>query len=535
MVYRLLFILFFTQLAYSQETLPKLLDSLAQTSSESEKVSLSMVIATRLADEDWPRTLQYIDIAENTAKKSISEKIMADFHISVGEIYSEKGAWDITLENWIKAYNFYEKKPLKDRYRLENDLAIAYAETKNYDKAFEFFRKLYSYEATGKSPLNSASILNNMGLVLMNKDLDSSMVYFNKSLDLIKDVHSPDLKVMLFTNLGKISILKEDDRAAKHFFNLAIDEASANSMEEDQAWVYGEFSELYLKNEKLDSAIYYSKSAVEIMDSLAPYSLEQLQAMKVLYKSYIKNGDFKKASKYFEKSLEVSDSLNLEDKRVNVQKLLLQEEYRNIDKIRELELIKRRSNNYILFLSLFALLLLMSVLLYRYHNRLKRTELERQLVLANEKQLSTELELKNKELIGKAMIELHRTEVIEDILNDLKQVKIKAENKQIQNAIDLIVNRLKRNSSMNMWKEFEVRFEQVHESFYKNLLKNHPDLTPRDKRLCALLKLNLNSKEISQITGQSPKSVENARTRLRKKLNITNSQTDLSAYLENFG
>jgi DNA-binding CsgD family transcriptional regulator len=80
-----------------------------------------------------------------------------------------------------------------------------------------------------------------------------------------------------------------------------------------------------------------------------------------------------------------------------------------------------------------------------------------------------------------------------------------------------------------------MRFEQVHESFYKNLLAKHPDLTTREKRLAALLKLNLTSKEIAQITGQTSKSVENARTRLRKKLEITNSQTDLSAYLTNFG
>jgi DNA-binding CsgD family transcriptional regulator len=133
------------------------------------------------------------------------------------------------------------------------------------------------------------------------------------------------------------------------------------------------------------------------------------------------------------------------------------------------------------------------------------------------------------------MIEMHRTEIIEDILNDLKEIKLKAAKKETQNAIDYIVKRLKRDTSSNVWEEFELRFEQVHESFYNNLTEKHPDLTSRDKRLCALLKLNLTSKEISQITGQSSKSVENARTRLRKKLDITNSNADLSAYLSIFG
>ena len=77
--------------------------------------------------------------------------------------------------------------------------------------------------------------------------------------------------------------------------------------------------------------------------------------------------------------------------------------------------------------------------------------------------------------------------------------------------------KIKQNTEKHVWEEFELHFEQVHESFYVSLNQKHPELTSRDRRLCALLKLNLNSKEIAQITGQSFKSIENARTRLRKK------------------
>lgn len=131
------------------------------------------------------------------------------------------------------------------------------------------------------------------------------------------------------------------------------------------------------------------------------------------------------------------------------------------------------------------------------------------------------------------MIEIHRTEIIEEILLDLKKVKRRVVKKETQQAIDFIAKRLKRDGNSNIWEEFEMRFERVHESFYENLSIKHPELTAGDKRLCALLKLNLTSKEIAQITGKTPKSVENARTRLRKKLAITHSNTDLSFYLSN--
>jgi DNA-binding CsgD family transcriptional regulator len=41
----------------------------------------------------------------------------------------------------------------------------------------------------------------------------------------------------------------------------------------------------------------------------------------------------------------------------------------------------------------------------------------------------------------------------------------------------------------------------------------------------------MTSKEISSITGQSVRAIEQARTRLRKQLGITNQNASLSAFL----
>lgn len=536
MVFRIILFLFFLQFANTQAQLPQLLDSLARTTLNAEKARISMAIASQLANNDWDRSLNYIELAKKNALKSESEKTLADFYIALAEIYSSKDALDISLEHFIKAYEYYQTQPInKERFKLENNLAIAYARTANEEKALQYFKKIYHYQLTRNDTVNLATILNNMGRVWLGKDLDSSLFYFNKSLQLTKNIQRPDLRVFLYTNLGKCYILKDEVQTARKYFNLAVNEITSETSGQNVAWIYNEFAEFYLKSEKLDSVVYYSEKAVKILDSLAPFGFEQYKAVGLLYKAYITNNDYKKASNYFEKYLTISDSLNLEDKRVNVERLLIQEEYRNKEKIRKLEESKRRSNNYILFLALLAVLLFLVILLYRYHNKLKRTELEKQLVTAKQKELNANLELKNKELIGKAMVEMHRTEIIEDILNDLREIKLKAVKKETQSAIDYIAKRLERDTSSNLWEEFELRFEQVHESFYKNLLLKHPDLTPREKRLCALLKLNLTSKEIAQISGQSSKSVENARTRLRKKLNITNSQTELSTYLATFG
>ncbi len=132
------------------------------------------------------------------------------------------------------------------------------------------------------------------------------------------------------------------------------------------------------------------------------------------------------------------------------------------------------------------------------------------------------------------MSEIHQNEVIKDITNDLKHIRKNAIKQETKTAIDYISKRIKRDTTNKTWKEFELTFKQVHKSFYKNLYEKYPNLTSRDKRLCALLILNLSSKEIAQITGETFKNVENARTRLRKKLDITNTKVNLTNFLNQF-
>ena len=68
--------------------------------------------------------------------------------------------------------------------------------------------------------------------------------------------------------------------------------------------------------------------------------------------------------------------------------------------------------------------------------------------------------------------------------------------------------------------DFELYFKKLYTGFHETLQKKYPDLTSNEIRLCALLKLEMNTKEISSITFQSIRAIETARLRLRKKLGI---------------
>ncbi len=79
-------------------------------------------------------------------------------------------------------------------------------------------------------------------------------------------------------------------------------------------------------------------------------------------------------------------------------------------------------------------------------------------------------------------------------------------------------------------KTFEFQIDELHQEFFMKLKELFPGLTINDLRLCAYLKIGLNSKEIADILNILPSSIYISRSRLRKKLNI-NTDDDLYNYL----
>jgi DNA-binding CsgD family transcriptional regulator len=148
----------------------------------------------------------------------------------------------------------------------------------------------------------------------------------------------------------------------------------------------------------------------------------------------------------------------------------------------------------------------------------------------DKKLLQASLEQKGKQLTNDILYQIKNNEMIEDVVKKLltQTTRNASLNKEI---IQESIRNLRNTKENNVWEEFELRFKNVHEEFYNNLQQRYPDLTAFERRLCAFLRLNMTSKEISAITAQNPKSIDVARARLRKKIGITNEGIGLVEFL----
>lgn len=109
---------------------------------------------------------------------------------------------------------------------------------------------------------------------------------------------------------------------------------------------------------------------------------------------------------------------------------------------------------------------------------------------------------------------------------------LKVDNYKLKiNLKEDLYNISKNNSKENL-KLFFINFEKLYPDFKNKILNKSPNLTANELKLAAFLKLNVSSKEIANILNITSESVNKARYRLRKKLNL-DTKEDLSTYILN--
>ncbi|MBC8193869.1 MAG: hypothetical protein H8E18_15895 [FCB group bacterium] len=136
---------------------------------------------------------------------------------------------------------------------------------------------------------------------------------------------------------------------------------------------------------------------------------------------------------------------------------------------------------------------------------------------AKEKEVLLQLEYQQRALVTKSMDLIEKQEFMEEILDQIKALSLVSEAER-KAKTRVLVNKLTTLISFNhVWEEFEKWFTEIHSDYISNLRIEHPNLTSREIKLCALLRLNLMSKEIANLMNIEPASVDIQRYRIRKK------------------
>ncbi|MDR2086074.1 MAG: tetratricopeptide repeat protein [Dysgonamonadaceae bacterium] len=483
-------------------------------------------------------------------------KSLTLFYIPLGVAHEELGMWN-------RAMDFYfEALALAETYRLDpvksmiyNNLGTVHYRRNELEKA-EFYL-LKAIEINQKAGIKKELFnnYNNLAGVYINRKeynqaLDYSLLAIQQ-LNYKEDIYS---YYGMQTNIANIYFMKKDYKLAISYLLNAMEYQEKQGFTNDLVQTYVLFSNAYEMLGAADSAHVYMEKALYLAKYLNNKHIES-RILQEAARYHERNNQPKAAYQALKEAYMINDSISMIDNQQKTNDL--EKMYAAEKKIRENELqiknitLQKLASDRLWIISASVALSLIIVVLYLINyskNKEKERkneelllqhqaelhEKEKELQRRKEQELNYTIDEKNRELTSYTLYMIKNNELITELKNELKQLLIHLNPKDRQNReqIRQLLNKLSHQHSTDNWGEFSYYFEKVHPSFYHNLEKRYPDLTPKEKRLCAFLELGLSSKEISAITFKEVRSVESARNRLRKKLKI--SQDDnITEFLHN--
>lgn len=470
-----------------------------KTGGSNDLVGVTMVLGNIAnVQNNLAEAMIYYKEAIKYAEESGLETWLDDLHLNIAILNSKAGKIEeaqnyltIALElaqktnDTLDIANAYDYIGLT--YIQYNDTILAkdyllkamaiYALQAEYHKLSQTFIRLSLLERTKRNHQLALTFL------------DSAIFYLDKE----EVTYSPKLTLLadISVEKGKNHAALGQDELARKYFAEAYNMGKRNRQLEVIAEASLGLSEFWLSKDTYDSAYLYHKIYKAYSDTL----ITEANIRELAYQ----DAQFKYD-----------------------QQLALEKQEREKQEVREKRNMLVLS---IVIVSLIFTLIILILFLKLGRNKVKRIGLE-------QKSLKNELEVRNKELNTHVIYQLKKNEFILDISKKLGHLvsNLKTENKKV---VQDVIRQLDSDSSDDVWKEFEVRFQQVHTGFYKSLAKDFPELTTNDLRLSAFLRLNMNTKDIAAITYQSTNSIDVARSRLRQKFGL-NKDENLSAFLSRY-
>jgi len=474
---------------------------------------------------DLNKAMEYATNAKSLAEDLNNDKYLAESLDAIGVIYYDIGNQAKSSENFYTSLKIYEK--LKDKNGIGSTfcrIGTLFLDQKYYDKAIDYYVKSIDLAKEINSSEGIASNLNNLAKVYSEKqEYDRALQNYEEALRINLETGNSYLAANNYLNIADVYInLKKYQVAISNIQRASIIfEKLGNKLRLAKSEIM--LSKIYLETGRKTESELLALNTLKIGVS-QDYKEIIVAASETLKKLYLSLQDSVKAFRYYILEKQYTDSLFLNEKQKTMTRLELQYQFEKNEQ--NLKIARQRKNLVIIIISgcLFFSIIIILLILMQLRLKAKKLQLEK----ASHKQ---ELDFKNKEMVLNVMSLMKKNELLAELSEKLISIEKKTTSSDSKDTIKKVAHELQKSQEEEIWKEFSIRFKEVHGEFYNQLLLKFPNLSPNELKLCAFLRLNMSSKDIAELTGQRVSSLETARYRLRQKLGIANADINLITFL----
>lgn len=448
-----------------------------------------------------------------------------------GLVYKHWVKYDKALIEFYKALEIYKENNIEEKLaKVFNSIGGVYYDRENFDKAFDFFRNSNNlYNKLGDQ--NGLAITyNNIGEIFrLQGNPEEALNFFHNAIEL--NIKLSNLKHLAanYDNIGNTFLLLKQYDSAGKYLSQALKASKELNNRRIISMANISFGNYHLAINEPDKAMMYFNEALEIATE-DKNIIHIKNTTKGISDVFLSKNNFQDAYNYFLTFQKINDSIYSMNMSQEVTQLEMQLIFEGEQNLKKIQRQKSRIIYFLIAIGLVSLIIIIILLYGRQKIKNKYSIIDAENLGLEKKHLEEDIAYKNKELATNVMYLLKKNELINNINEEL--IKLKTGFKKVnQPIISDIILQLQSGVDINTWELFDKWFSEVHKEFYTKLERSFPKLTTNDKRLCALLRLNMTTKEIAAITNQNPNSIEVARTRLRKKLDISNKEISLVSFI----
>jgi tetratricopeptide (TPR) repeat protein len=444
------------------------------------------------------------DVAEVYLQKFLNLAESEHDDKMLGRAYANLAMLHLFINNPKEADSLFNK----GLRLIKNHAAITHEEIPSEDQVVIYLNLGHIYEEQNKYPLAEKMYLTGLEMAKSVKIFANYEGQLTQSLGLLylKMKQLPKAKLYFDNSMRLQTNLQNTSLLAVGFLG------------------YGQY---YEQIQQIDEAIKSYEKGMTLAEQVNSIDL-QVELSDHLYKIFKTRKDYEKAFYYLNLNVEKKE---IEKKQQTKEGLARKSIQRNL-KTEEMKIAEQQHKNNV-FIAIFIFMIISIATFYVWTSMKARKEIN---ILLQENQqqeiLKEELEFTHQQMTSQALQAMQKDETLQQIVQKIKNnQQDEVLNSQILKSISKDLEKI--NVTKN-WDEFEKRFVGIHANFFQNLFAAHPNLSSNERRLCAFLRLDMSTKEISSLTGQSVRAIELSRIRLRKKLLLTKSDVGIFQYLAEF-
>jgi DNA-binding CsgD family transcriptional regulator len=158
---------------------------------------------------------------------------------------------------------------------------------------------------------------------------------------------------------------------------------------------------------------------------------------------------------------------------------------------------------------------------------------EQEIIKLRNEKLQDEMIFRDKELANQTMNIIQKNKFLIKLIEELQRIQSSTDDQTVKSKMISLKKRIQKEiDDKQQNRVFETYFDEVHNEFFNRMKDKYPDLSPKDLRLCAYIRMDISTKEIASLLNISYRGVEINRYRLRKKLDIERD-VNLPTFLSN--